>query len=44
MRLATKIFDYISNELRRFDNFAGFNTTSANFLSVISAFWKLNAD
>jgi hypothetical protein len=30
--------------LRRFDNFAAFNTTSANFLSRISACRKLDAN
>lgn len=31
-------------ELRRFDNFAGFNTASANFLARITARGLLNAD
>jgi hypothetical protein len=31
-------------ELRRFDNFAAFNTTSANFLSFIAARGHLNAN
>lgn len=31
-------------ELHRFDNFAGFNTASANFLARIAARGLLNAD
>jgi hypothetical protein len=31
-------------ELRSFDNFAGFNTASANFLTSVAARGQLNAD
>jgi hypothetical protein len=31
-------------DLRSFDNFAGFNTASANFLASVSAVGQLNAD
>ena len=31
-------------DLHSFDNFAGFNTASANFLACIAAGWLLNAD
>ena len=31
-------------ELHSFDNFAGFNTASANFLASVAAFRQLHAD
>jgi hypothetical protein len=39
-----KIEDLFLKDLRRFDNFAAFNTAGANFLPLVSAGRNLNAD